>query len=38
MKKWSVILSPKATIQIREASLYYNSKSKGLKQIFRRSR
>jgi hypothetical protein len=34
MKKWSVILSPKATIQIREAALYYNSKSKGLGKRF----
>ena len=31
MKKWSVILSPKATIQIKDASLSYNSKSIGLK-------
>jgi hypothetical protein len=34
MKKWSVLLSPKATIQIREAALYYNSKSKGLGKRF----
>ncbi len=34
MKKWSVILSPKATIQIREAALYNNSKSKGLGKRF----